>query len=112
MYFPVALLGYIFIGDSVNSNIFLSLKPGPAVYVAMIFQIFNLMGSYLITLSPIFLLLEDLFKFPTGKEILDCLNTSLIEIVSIVKLSSKQELPVKLIYLCILYFVVVYLPQL
>ncbi|RXG54760.1 Lysine histidine transporter 1 [Armadillidium vulgare] len=65
LYFPIALFGYIYIGDAVSDNVILSFDSCPSISVAIAFEIFNLLGTFIITLSPVFQALEAIFGVPS-----------------------------------------------
>ncbi|KAB7498015.1 Lysine histidine transporter 1 [Armadillidium nasatum] len=67
LYFPIALFGYIYIGDAVSDNVILSFDSCPSISVAIAFEIFNLLGTFIITLSPVFQALEAIFGVPSGR---------------------------------------------
>ncbi|MCL4140960.1 UNVERIFIED_CONTAM: hypothetical protein GTU68_032613 [Idotea baltica] len=64
MYLPVGAVGYILIGEGVKSNILLSVGPSIIVTVAIGLQIVNLLGTFIISLSPVVQSLEDIVGVP------------------------------------------------
>ncbi|GLT65339.1 hypothetical protein SLA2020_377830 [Shorea laevis] len=58
-YFPVALIGYWFFGNSVDDNILITLeKPAWLIAVANMFVVIHVIGSYQIYAMPVFDMLE------------------------------------------------------
>lgn len=58
-YFPVALVGYLVFGDSVEDNILISLnRPVWFIIVANLFVVIHVVGSYQIFAMPVFDMLE------------------------------------------------------
>lgn len=74
LYLPVALVGYIKIGDAVDSNILLSVGITDIVVVAIAMEIINLLCTFIISSNPVFQSIEELIgvpkKFGPGRMIL------------------------------------------
>ncbi|XP_063850866.1 uncharacterized protein LOC135094574 [Scylla paramamosain] len=66
LYMPVALAGYIKIGDAVSSNIILSVEMTDAVLVAIGMQIINLLCTFLLSSNPVYQSLEEVFNVRKG----------------------------------------------
>lgn len=64
LYMPVALVGYIKIGDAVKSNILLSVDMTNAVLVAICMEIVNLLCTFVISSNPVHQSIEELFHVP------------------------------------------------
>ena len=69
MYLPVAISGYTMLGIQVPNNILLYRGgfTAIAVKIAIIFEVINLLGSFIITFNPIALILEEIFAVPPSK---------------------------------------------
>ncbi|XP_076030196.1 uncharacterized protein LOC143018587 [Oratosquilla oratoria] len=63
LYLPVGATGYILIGNAVSDNILTEID-GVVVHVAMIMQIINLIGTYVISFNPISQTFEDFLAIP------------------------------------------------
>ncbi|KAG0724217.1 Amino acid transporter AVT1D [Chionoecetes opilio] len=59
LYLPVALSGYLVIGDAVKSNILLSVKMTTAVVVAIAMQTVNLLCTFLLSSNPVYQAMEE-----------------------------------------------------
>lgn len=60
MYLPVTVAGYAVMGQGVESNILLNVDTSKAVIkVAIVMEVFNLIGTYIITSNPVFQLFEE-----------------------------------------------------
>ncbi|KAK7065257.1 hypothetical protein SK128_001565 [Halocaridina rubra] len=64
LYLPLAVTGYVVIGNDVTSNIFLSVNMGPIVKIAISLQIVNLISSYIVSFNPVAQSLEENFNIP------------------------------------------------
>ncbi|XP_045125205.1 amino acid transporter AVT1B-like [Portunus trituberculatus] len=64
LYLPVALVGYIEIGDAVDSNILLSVGITNIVVVAIAMEIINLLCTFIISSNPVFQSIEEVFRVP------------------------------------------------
>lgn len=73
LYMPVALSGYIVVGDAVSSNIILSVEMTNAVLVAIGMQIINLLCTFLLSSNPVYQSLEEVFNVRKGFSIQRCL---------------------------------------
>jgi len=65
LYLPVGIVGYVLIGDAVDSNILLTVGPSVIVLVAIGLQIVNLLGTFIISMNPVVQTLEDIIGIPT-----------------------------------------------
>lgn len=63
----MALVGYIKIGDAVESNILLSVEMSEAVIVAIVMEIVNLLCTFVISSNPVHQSVEELFGVPNSK---------------------------------------------
>ncbi|KAA0203467.1 amino acid transporter ANT1-like [Hyalella azteca] len=64
LYLPVAAAGYGLLGNTVAGNILLSVGLSPVVKVAIVTEIINLLGTYLISFNPIGQSFEEMLKIP------------------------------------------------
>ena len=64
---PVALAGYIIIGDDVGDNIILDVTEGPLVIVAIAFVMANLFSTYIICINPVDQAFEEILNVPKSK---------------------------------------------
>lgn len=64
LYFPLAVSGYVVIGNEVDSNIFFSVTVGPTTIVAICLQIINLMSSFIVTFNPVAQSIEGSLSIP------------------------------------------------
>ena len=56
----MAVTGYAVMGDNAQSNILLNLDTSKAVIkVAIVMEVFNLLGTYIIGINPVFQLIEE-----------------------------------------------------
>ena len=67
LYLPVAAAGYGVLGNTVSSNILLSLEFNAVVKTAIVLEIVNLLGTYLISFNPIGQGFEEVFNVPKRK---------------------------------------------
>lgn len=71
MYFPVSAAGYILLGQNVPSNILLFQdEMSVIVKVAIIFEVVNLIVTYLISFNPICQTFEEIFNLPRSRLLL------------------------------------------
>ncbi|KAL7642164.1 UNVERIFIED_CONTAM: hypothetical protein RMT77_006724 [Armadillidium vulgare] len=66
LYFPVGVIGYMLLGDSVKDNILLSIGSSTILTVAVSLQIINLAGTFIISLNPCLQAIEDIIGIPTN----------------------------------------------
>ena len=60
LYLPVAISGYVIIGDEVSSNILLDATPGVPITIAISLDIVNLLGTFVICFNPVGQAFEDI----------------------------------------------------
>lgn len=67
MYFPVAVTGYAVIGYEVKGNILLDVNTDLVIIkVAIVMEVLNLMGTYVITCNPVYQVLEENLNIKPG----------------------------------------------
>ncbi|KAF2363943.1 Amino acid transporter transmembrane domain, partial [Trinorchestia longiramus] len=64
VYLPVAVAGYGLLGNTVSSNILLAVGDNTVVVVAIVTEVLNLLGTYLITFNPISQTFEEMLNIP------------------------------------------------
>ena len=69
LYLPVAIAGYGLLGNAVKSNILLSVPQSVAVQIAIVCEIINLVGTYIISFSPVCQGMEESLKIPPSKKL-------------------------------------------
>lgn len=67
LYAPVAVAGYVVLGDDVSTNILMDVQQGAPVALAMVAVMLNLLVTYVIDLNPINQALEEVLGIPRGK---------------------------------------------
>lgn len=68
MYLPVAVTGYAIIGFELEGNILLNVDTSKAVIkAAIVMEVLNLMGTYIIACNPIFQVSEEQLGIDKGE---------------------------------------------
>jgi len=67
LYLPIAIAGYVIIGNSVSSNILLDTSPGTPVTVAIALDIVNLLCTFVICFNPVGQAFEDILGIENSK---------------------------------------------
>lgn len=72
VYLPVTIGGYLVYGESVQTNVILSLTESPLIVVANILMAIHLVLAFLIVVNPVCQEIEESFKIPHGKNYQNC----------------------------------------
>ncbi|XP_045125061.1 amino acid transporter AVT1B-like isoform X2 [Portunus trituberculatus] len=83
LYLPVALVGYIKLGDAVESNVIMSVTMTPIVIVAIAMEIVNLMCTFLISSNTVYQSIEELINVPKRFGPRRCIVRAVIVILQI-----------------------------
>ncbi|KAG0724216.1 Amino acid transporter AVT1C [Chionoecetes opilio] len=83
LYLPVALVGYIKIGDAVESNILLSVEMTTVVIVAISMEIVNLLCTFIISSNPVFQSVEEVVGVPNRFGVGRCVLRTVIVVTQI-----------------------------
>ena len=75
----MALIGYIKIGDNVDSNIIMNMTMTPAIVVAIVMEVVNLICTFLISSNTVYQSLEEMLKVKKGEAVREGRKEGVIE---------------------------------
>ncbi|XP_063850869.1 uncharacterized protein LOC135094575 [Scylla paramamosain] len=84
LYLPVALVGYIKLGDSVESNVIMSVSMTPVVIAAIAMEIVNLMCTFLISSNTVYQSTEELLNVPRRFGPARCIVRAVIVVLQVI----------------------------
>ena len=64
IYLPLALLGFLVYGSNLDTNVLLTISPGPMIFAVQILMSLHLLSGFVLVINPLCQEGEDLFNIP------------------------------------------------